>query len=405
MDVATRDQIGLRSSEDWRRLGYGGIPGACRNTLTYKIHALFRGLHSTYPIIEPVLRLASAILESPASMAFLYTILYSHRERDDQLSNQFNGECTVLWPLRGSETVIRDKVSRALDKYSGFHEFLISTPPPNDDWDGVTTKTDIDCCITDDGRHGLGALTRIKTAYVTKLAQLHTEGGNKLEILNLQFRMAVTLVHELAHAVNAAVDTNLIPLNNEIILTGTASSKIYEPWYEDQRLAELGFAYENEVFGGAIQPLPNMKPDPLSSIDSSHPVFVQKWPGTVSDVYPKRRGSKLTMTMYLVSMHFIHNIQQQSFWDYHSSYRDVSKLRVEKTIGVRIQSREPDIDSTWDPESSSEGRWATDDDYHVYRDEQGGDESVYSPANTSIAATLNSRLQELFERVNSPPPE
>jgi len=405
MDVATRDRIGLRSPEDWRRLGYGGIPGACRNTLTYKIHPLFHGLHSMYPRIAPVLRPASAILESPASMAFLYTIIYGHRERQDQLSNQFNGECTVLRPLRGPEAVIRDKVSRALDKYSEFHEFRISTPPLDDNWEGITHKSDIVCCITDDGRQGLGACTRIKTSYVTKLTQLHTEGGNKLEILNLQFRTAVTLVHELAHAINGAVDINLYPLMNEIELTGTASSKIYEPWYEDQRLAELGFAYENEVFGGMVHTLPNMRPDHPNSIDPSHPVFVQKWPGTVTNRHTKRRGSKQSMTLYLVSMHFIHNIQQQNFWDYHSAYRDVSKLRIEKTIGVRIQTKESDIDSTWDPEYSSEGMWPADENDLVYRDALGGDEAEYSPANTSMAATLNATLRDLFERVNSPQQE
>lgn len=405
MDVATRDRIGLRSPEDWRRLGYAGIPGACTNTLTYKIHPLFHGLQNMYPGLAPVLRLASAILESPASMAFLFTILYGHRERQDELSSQFNGECAVLRALRGPEATIRVMVSMALDKLTKFHEFRISTPPPNDSWEGITVRSGIVCCITEDGKQGLGSCTFIRTSFVTKLAQLRTEGGNKLEILNLKFRTAVTLVHELAHAINRAVDINAFPILNEIALTATASSRMYEPWYEDQRLAELGWAYENEVFGGIIGTLPGPGWDRPDSIDPSHPVFVHKWPGTETNEHPKRRGSKQSMTLYLVSMYFIHNIQQQSFWDYYSAHRDLSKLRIEKTIGVRIETQESDIDSTWDPEYSSEGMWPANENHLVYRDTLGGDETEYSPANASAAATLNATLEDLFERVNSPPQE
>ncbi len=404
MDVATRAKVGLHSSEDWRRLGYGGIPGDCKNTLTYTIHPLFRSLHLSYPRIDPVLRLASVILESPASVAFLYTILYGHRERHDQLSDQFNTECAILRHLPGPEAVVRDRVSSALEKYVAFHYFRVDVPPTNSSWDAQTVATAIDCSITDDGRRGLGSNTGVKKAYFTKLDELRTQGGNKLEILNLQFRMAVTLVHELAHALNTAVDIHLPRYRDEVVRTGTLAHKTCEPWYEDQRLAEFGFAYENEVFGGIIRTLPTMNPNPRNSVDPSHPVFVQKWPGTESNNHPKRIGSKKTMTMYLVPMHFIHNIQQQRFWDYHLSYRDVSKLRVEKSIGIRIKTEETDVDPTWDSEESSEGRWPAGEDNLVYRGELGGDEAVYSPANFSNVMTLNFRLQELFERVNSPTP-
>ena len=142
--------------------------------------------------------------------------------------------------------------------------------------------------------------------------------------------------------------------------------KYCEPFFEDQAETEVGYCWENEVFGGSI----------IRSSDAGEPLVVCKWPHNLPFDFkdcshpPRRRGSKGTSTVYVVPTHFIHSVQQQVFWDRLDPV-DAISLRVQKMTGAR-RSLSPETwkDEDWEASTSSEGNWPADERDLVYRNEE-----------------------------------
>lgn len=379
--------------DEWVTLGYSEMPGDCKNTLTYRRHPIFQTLYDDYPTFDPVLRLASAVLESPASVAFIYTIMYGSREKLADLSQRLGQDCYNIRRCNETESVVRKLVFEALDKMhilweladpQGTESYLMST--------GSIDEEEI--CITNGGRRGLASKITIRKGFLTELDRL-TAKDKDLPLLNLQFMIAKNLCHEIAHAVNYAVSFDAVSEPGSGTNTRSEESALYEPFYEDQRQAELGYAYENEVFGGVIQPYTLLTqaqlhkrhvevPGSVPITSPEIPLYVCKWPSTASDPsWPERRHSKKSETTYCISMHFIYNIQQQSFWERNiSRTADTSILRISKTIGIREKAKEgTEIDPTWTASGSSEGQWSADSGDIVRRGGEKPDAAVYSAAN------------------------
>ncbi len=124
-----------------------------------------------------------------------------------------------------------------------------------------------------------------------------------------------------------------------------------EDLFEDENSAETGYSWEAFVFGGRVE---------LDHLDPSNPLVFSKWPSFLgSSVYLRRGGWKSSVTRYLVSVHYILNVNRQAFWD-KVEPGDTTALYIQKMIGIRIPCPYPDIDSDWNASDSSEGKWATD---------------------------------------------
>lgn len=178
------------------------------------------------------------------------------------------------------------------------------------------------------------------------------------QLLRLQLYMALTISHELAHAIGYAV-----------------SMETYEPFFADQRLSELGRAWENEVFGGMAEM--------IFETDARNPLAFAKWPTYNDKPEPQlgvldMRGPKRYTTWYFVSMKWITDIQQQGFWDVAGG---ATKLLIPKRIGFQKKYKYDDYDRDWDRRRSSEGRWPGDSRGRVFREEidEGWEEEVVVP--------------------------
>lgn len=131
-----------------------------------------------------------------------------------------------------------------------------------------------------------------------------------------------------------------------------------EPFYKNERMAEIGNSWENRVFGGKIS----------WSGKPSDPLLVSKWPSffTSDDEFPRRGRERRTARRYVVSLHFIRNMHRQAFWD--RVKRDhTSVLYINKTIGVEYLNPLDDTGSV----DSSQNDLPADDSGRVSRERNG----------------------------------
>lgn len=136
--------------------------------------------------------------------------------------------------------------------------------------------------------------------------------------------MAVTIIHELVHGIQKAIDTGLLArVTPEFVGDLQASPQASGPcpyiesFFEDEQKAELGFSRENFVFTGSFG-------WQIDNVD--RPMFIHEWPN-------KLHG-------HLVSMHSIYRCQRQDFWDAMDP-RDGKALYVTKSAYIKFRT-EPD---------------------------------------------------------------
>ena len=349
-----------------QRLGYWDYDEARQTNLTYPIHPLLERSvwscpDSLYRGITHILRLASAMLQCPASIAFHHALMFGTREYLLETSQRHGYPCQRLCHTDHDEVTARrdvDTVMLRIARRMVIRFFKASDPGfTHLTAFAVTRRNAATPTFLRDvtQQSGTGSVIHINYHYIENLSK----GNMPLsQLLRLQFYMALTISHEIAHAVNNAV-----------------SMQVYEPFYEDQRLSEVGRAWENEVFGGMTEM--------IYETDARNPLAFAKWPTYADKPAPKNgvldlRGPKRYTTWYFVSMKWITDIQQQWFWDVAG---DTTKLRIPKRIGFQKKYGYQDYDRDWDQRSSSEGRWPGDSRGRVYREEidENWDEDVVAP--------------------------
>lgn len=132
-----------------------------------------------------------------------------------------------------------------------------------------------------------------------------------------------------------------------------------EPFYRNDRMAEIGNCWENQVFDGKIS----------SSGNTSDPLVVNKWPSflTSDNIHPRRGKEKRTARKYFVPFHFIRNMHRQSFWDKVKPEHS-NALYIKKTIGIEYLNPDAEALST----NSSETGWPRDENSgRVSREKDG----------------------------------
>ncbi|KAK4695210.1 hypothetical protein P7C71_g2501, partial [Lecanoromycetidae sp. Uapishka_2] len=428
MDAKTRNKYSAFLEEDWAKLGYLATPGSNEYGLglTNAKHAIFQYTNNARPNpkqpiwlqytidsyellcaeIDPILRLASLMLESTASLDFLYDIIYNVPQEPVE-AVEYNG-CPVLEiELTETDESKRNMARQALDKLAESIVFLVETP--KDD-----PETDCHCNtvpslaihpyginIADDTESpkGIGSMVRINRSYLIKLTKLLArEENNVSQILSLQFKVATLICHEVAHAVGHAANLGLLhdsimesTFQNLAKMENSQRTKervgTNEPFYGDDTVAEHGYCWETAVLSGTVQWAHQVE----------HPLFFSKWPSFLTDGdYPRRAGYRRTATQYIVPMHYLRNLHRQEFWD-NVQHGDTTSLYIKKMFGIRVTNQNAStFDSLGFSTATSEDDYTEmPDSFRIARDEEE------DPSASRANETLGERVERIAENRKS----
>ncbi|MCJ1404469.1 hypothetical protein MMC11_007695 [Xylographa trunciseda] len=333
--------------EELKESGHWDLDNPAPNDLTYELHTLLRRerwqdlKNEDWKLIEPALRLTSAFLDSEASFVFFYSLINSERQFfNGNQWEKFYPRIRRMKPYKArgqSIEEVRMEYDAALDAIAGQLQLRFS-----------------------DSRSAEGYTLRQKTRRVQFITQKSTvvvgEGCNLLmqetiflkplrrlrklpqtpsvisTILRIEFKMANVLGHEIAHVIESA-------------------ARNAPPWtafWRDQRVAELGRAWETEVYGATLQWGKYLSPmAPLLSVKWPH------WDTGTELSWGTRRLPKGSRTLYVIPMRHIGLLSSQRFWDLYRGSRNKELLWCPRIIGIR-QPYHRKKDRLWDRKRSSE---------------------------------------------------
>lgn len=293
-----------------------------QNDLTHPIHPIFDfdlwHRPGSREFLEPVLRLASVLLESPASQRFIYSRLYTDHYRKKR--KPFTAQCRFRRSQapddaieRGFQEATLYVAKRLRYEWREFPEKAYArtvtvTGPKN---------TSIVSCVVE-----------VKISHFRRILHKPVGPGDRSEIARHRFNLAVTLCHEVAHALDTLAPSQC----------GHGYLKVNH-YFEDEKKSELGFAWEAEVFGftaeGAFA-----YGETLVNFALDHPVpryrQILALPG-------KSRPSSRGLAGYVIPIDYIARVQRQIFWD--RSRRTMTMLRISTKMEYRTSGRCDDLPS------------------------------------------------------------
>ena len=316
-----------------------------------------------YALLRPALRLATQFLESAPSSDAICSIAYGERHPSPEKILHRGFPVAEFHRHDFSPSDMREtagEVLKRLGKSIRFKVAAIKQGPKESVANGHTTFATRGfpqgVAVTDRQQgNGIASMSSIDSKYLTTLKGLLVGTvGKRFQILKLYFEIALTLCHEVIHATNLALSPDLL---NQFLQRGEnrKPSGVLEPFYQGQTVAELGYFWENHVFGGACTqsvPVP------------ADPIYLGQWPSWIfrdkkeqpEKVLPKRRALR-----WLVSAYYIKNIQTQEFWNQiNLQYpHDLLALRIRKRVAVKafIPRGLMEYDTTRDPENKLGGSY------------------------------------------------
>jgi len=117
-----------------------------------------------------------------------------------------------------------------------------------------------------------------------------------------------------------------------------------EPFLADNRSAEWGFCWENAVFGGYINQVPENHNAFLTV--SEWPSFRRRYP----EAYPWRGPFPACTVEYLVPTYYMRNIQSQRTWKSVANLPpSTSTFRIRRAVRIRYDHEGDEIDQEWAP--------------------------------------------------------
>ena len=240
-------------ASDWKNLGYCDPPKS--PNLTCSVHPIFAiyrddgrlkfgGTAHEYELILPALQLATNYLYSANSRKFIYSLVYADRKtvpvEGFDLIEQFDEIDPSLYSS--------DKMDRIWDQLAAHIRFGPFDVPGGFAYcapgaDSVDLKGS--------GSHGRASIICFNRGLTEDMEQLRWSGReNSMKMLRIQFILASSLCHEIAHAVEAANQHPPISFVDWFIDEPEPIDDKPEPFFKDQMTAEVGFSFVNEIFGG-----------------------------------------------------------------------------------------------------------------------------------------------------------
>ena len=356
---------------DWKLLGCLEDPQVQENNLSGPIHPIldFPAWHNGFPdevkaAMRPVLRLATAMLLSAGSVSFIDALIYERRSKIGERGDQ---DLTVLPGPSIYSKILKVEIDNFLTSLC-MYVSLKFADWESDKWriePGTLAYTDTDnetpvYLFPGSGcDFGYGSNITIAGAFVNTLCAIHDTRKTAQEInhlLRVQFLLAVTICHELMHAVDTAIQED---------------PQLLEPHFEDQALNELGWAWEQVVFGGVIDAVEEKGPLDYIDREMCHwPLFFSRFPSPKhyqSGLEPElpspqrtifeRKPAKGLFTQYYLPMRWISRLQQQSTWDDWEQSTNPKWLHIPKRVGTQRRNVVWEIDPNWRTSKCSEDEW------------------------------------------------
>lgn len=275
------------------------------------------------------------MLLRPGSVACFYAVMYGRRDYQRKLTQRFKKPISVLCKSRSPNTRRMAEFEKGLSEVTPRTQFEWGNSK-DPEWRAEeahketirTGNQELQLSGGNGIKTGSSSSILIDDAPFCNLLDLHGK-PQSCQVLNQMLRsqlvLATTICHELVHAVNNAV----------------REPQHVEPFYKDQAINELGFAWEDKVFGGVV-----------SERDSKFrwPFDLSRFPRPSQHAYvwsqedekcPERQSHFLryrapqSFIRYYVPMKWISRTARQTPWDRWSSSEDPKLLHIPKTIGAQ----------------------------------------------------------------------
>ena len=311
-----------------------------------------------YELLCPALRLATQLLESPPSSDAICSMAHGDRHPSPEKIVYLGVSIAEFHKHKLPPSDVRETAGKVLKRFGKSIRFCVRDldERSNDDHTahGRTIPADWGfpqgVAVTDRRRErGVASLIMLNTKFLIMLKEMLVEpSGKQLQILKHNFELALTICHEVIHAIGLALPSDF-PNQNREKRGIPKTAPFVEPFYQGQDVAELGYFWENHVFGGACHSSMPIRENPL---------FISEWPSWIfwsKGQQPEKVLPKIRALKWLVSAYYIKNIQTQEFWDrinvQHS--QDLLALRIRKRVAVKcfMPPNYTDYDKTWDPDA------------------------------------------------------
>ncbi|KAG9561736.1 hypothetical protein KCU71_g8053, partial [Aureobasidium melanogenum] len=160
-----------------------------------------------------------------------------------------------------------------------------------------------------------------------RVEDIHPELDQYAADLRARFYMAMTMVHETAHAFHN-------------VFNSTGHFQKHEPFMNDSRMAELGYAITKHLFGNVMQ-IAGANPEHLGV---PFGFYFFDWPDSANRGlkkimrYSLAKAGVHTHTYYVLPMSYILKVLHPQFWtDEVMRYGTIASLQPPKLLGVRYR--------------------------------------------------------------------
>ena len=328
-------------------------PGDLRRVHPLFSESTFLISRDSYALLIPALRLASAFLYEPHASVFWYSLVFGpqtpipHFVNDDKGGKLKSSE--QPWSRFSAVAVGAEEWQRLESFWEQMQQALairfrdLSHSGSN----GQTVEMDWGRPYPPGQllRGGHEALITLSMGFLNFLRTL--SGPTQTESLPDRLRqnhiLAITLLHELCHAIH------IVQTKADV-----------EPFFEDHRQAELGFAWEQSVLNGVTLPVLkdastenarwglqfNRWPEEWSKENS---LMVNRLVKKSTDDPVLRVSRRRWTTRYLVTMVYIQSLVTTRKWE-QIAKRGPQRLKMVKTYGLRVGVTGPEA---WERAQSS----------------------------------------------------
>ena len=290
----------------------------CRpSSLDNPIHSIFDASRfdecpdHIYEQMVPALRLASKFLTEPICCQFWVTLAKGQRSLDEEMSSRLGRDA---YRIRRNVPLTEENVSSVIDLINshgkrrlvhfvfrarpsvGSNDTQLGTQHTICDYKvGLSEETDGELCRSIITLH---SDLYVAAAKFSKL--LYPDVAQKLRF---SFLLAVLLVHELCHAIHATHDPPKRQMHDHMFGSKYSAStmSIREPFVLEQTEAEVGAAWERQMFGGKIDSI-------NGRLDGQCGLSITNWPFPVMD--SERRE------LHAIPMSYIEKMFRKETWEH-----------------------------------------------------------------------------------------
>ncbi|KAA6408669.1 MAG: hypothetical protein FRX48_07751 [Lasallia pustulata] len=349
-------------------------PNAHFGDLSNPIHPLFHNFLS-YGYLHPALRLASLFITQLECLPFYLALLTRPYDRLPELEKELQGPC-YRFTLGPQPPKLRslEQVRILLQMTTQMINIAFSPVCPKTAWAVCYRRPEAPRLAR---LAGTSSSIAVSPDFQQVLDPSYNPKITTSQRLRLSYVFAATLAHEIAHALRNA---RVRPPPVDKTVQPPREVQDYEPFFEDQRRAEVGHAWESMVIGGKLIDLSE------GEHSVAYGLYIEKWPN-IDDTFIKlpiqeprliafqgrglvvpprthivavrRRRPKKWTTIYCIPMAFIQQLFIRRFWEERVAKEGPKALRFEKRLGVRTANYEwePGEDPGMRTDDSSWERW------------------------------------------------